>query len=270
MQREQIQYLALDQIQTTSQVRTHFDEEAIHGLAMSLKELGQLQPIRVRKIGGKFVPVDGERRCRAALKAGITTIAVIIEEKDLNEGEVIQRQLIANCQREELTPLEKARAVRSLMEATGWNASQAASKLGISNATTTRLLSLLNLPAALQRKVEQGQIAVSAAYELAKVGDAERQAELSQKLADGQLTRDGLTGTLKADRKEATTAATPSRATAVLAPGRSITVTSDGLDLERFIQLIEDLLARARKVRPQGVELSTFIKMLRDQAKAAT
>lgn len=269
MNREQIQYLPLDQIQAASQVRMHFDPETIQGLAESLKEIGQLQPIRIRKVGDKFLIVDGERRYRAARKAGMTTLAVIIEDKELNKGELIQRQLIANCQREELTPLEKSRAIRDLMDATGWNASQVSAKLGVSNATTTRLLSLLNLPAALQRKVEQGQIAVSAAYELAKVSDADRQAELSQQLANGQLTRDGLTGTLKADRKETMAAATPSRATAVLAPGRSITVTSDGLDLERFIQLIEDLLAKARKVRPQGVELSTFIKMLRDQSKAA-
>lgn len=270
MNREQIQYLPLDQIQAATQVRMHFDEEAIHGLALSLKEIGQLQPIRVRKVGEKFVIVDGERRHRATRKAGLTTIAVIIEDKELNQGELIQRQLIANCQREELTPLEKARAIKNLMDATGWNASQVSAKLGVSNATTTRLLSLLNLPAALQRKVEQGRIAVSAAYELAKVSDVDRQAELSQQVADGQLTRDGLTGALKAERKETTTSTTPSRATAVLAPGRSITVTSDSLDLERIIQLIEDLLAKARKVRPQGVELSTFIKMLRDQAKAAT
>lgn len=269
MHQEQIQYLPLDQIQTTSQVRMHFDPEAIQGLAESLKEIGQLQPIRIRKVGDKFLIVDGERRYRAARKAGLLTLAVIIEDKELSGGEVIQRQLIANCQREELTPLEKARAIRDLIEATGWNASQVSPKLGFSNATTTRLLSLLNLPVSLQQKVEQGKIAVSAAYELAKVSDADRQAELSQQVANGQLTRDGLTGTLKAERKEPSATVTPSRATAVLAPGRSITVTSDGLDLERFIQLIEDLLARARKVRPQGVELSTFIKMLRDQSKAA-
>jgi len=269
MSREQIQYLSLDQIQTVSQVRTHFDEEAIHGLAISLKELGQLQPIRVRKVGDTYIVVDGERRRRAAPKAGMTTIAVIIEEKDLNDGEVIQRQLIANCQREDLSAMEKARALQRLMETTGWNASQAAAKLGLSNATATRLLSLLSLPMALQQKVDQGQIAVSAAYELAKVSDADRQTELSQQVECGQLTRDMLTGTLKSERKEPSNATPPSRATAVLAPGRSITVTSNGLDLERFIQRIEDLLAKARKVRPQGVELSTFIKMLRDQAKVA-
>lgn len=267
MNQEQIQDLLLDRIQTARQVREHFDEEATQGLAASLQEVGQLQPIRVRKVGDKFVIVDGERRYRAARKAGLKSLAVIIEDKDLNEGEVIQRQLIANCQREDLSPMEKARALKRLMGATSWNASQTAQKLGLSNATASRLLSLLSLPEHLQRKVERKELAMSAAYKLASVSDANRQAELSEQLANGQLTRDGLTGTLRAERQQASTAPTPARATAVLAPGRSITVTSDDLDLERFIQLIEDLLSRARKVRPQGVQLSTFIKMLRDQAK---
>jgi ParB family chromosome partitioning protein len=268
---EQIQYPRLDQVATASQVREHFDEESIYGLAMSLKEVGQLQPIRVRKVGDKFVIVDGERRFRAAKKAGFTTIAAIIEEKDMTGGEVVQRQMIANCQREDLTPLEKSKAVAGLMEETGWNASQVAAKLGLSNATVTRLLALLTLPAEVQKRVASGEIAASAAYELARVEDAGEQAKLANQLASGRLTRDGLTGAMKASRNEKPPAGgtQAARATAVLGPGRSVTVACADLTLERFIELIEELLAKARKVRPQGVELSTFVKMLRDQSRTA-
>jgi len=268
---EQIQALPLDQIQTTSQVRTHFDEEAIQGLALSFKEVGQLQPIRVRRDGDRFVIVDGERRYRAFLTNGQTAINAIIEEQELGEGDLLQRQLIANCQREDLSPVEKARALKQLMTVTGWNAKQTATSLGMSRAMATRLLSLLNLPAELQHKIERGEIAASAAYELARIGDADQQAELSQQLSNGQLTRDGLAGTLKAARNTCPGATVPqirknsSRVTAQLGNGWALTMTGTALDLESFISALEELLAKARRVRPQGVALKTFVKMLKDQ-----
>lgn len=264
---EQIQSIPLDQIQTASQVRTHFDEQAIQGLALSLKEVGQLQPIRVRRVEDGFVIVDGERRYRATLKAGLATIAVIIEDKELNEGNLIQRQLIANCQREALSPLEKARALHQLMTATGWNAKQVAGSLGMSRAMVTRLLSLLNLPEELQHKVAQGEITVSAAYELTQVPDPRMQESLASALAEGRLNRDGISHARKRGN-EATTKrpGNASRVTALLGDGRSFTMTAPGLDLESFIGSLEELLAKARKVRPQGVSLKTFITMLKEQA----
>ena len=149
MIQEQIQYLPLDQVECYPQVREQFDQAALEGLANSIKADGQLQPIRVRRKGSKFGVVDGERRTRAMRLAGLTTIAAIIEEKELGDGEVIKRQLILNLQREDLTPVERARGIQSLIEATGWTATQAASKLGLSNATVSKSLSLLSLPAAI-------------------------------------------------------------------------------------------------------------------------
>ena len=113
---EQIQYIPLDKIEVDPQVRKAFDEESIDGLVASLKVVGQLQPIRVRKVADKFRVVCGERRTRAARLAGLTTLAAIIEVRDLSEGEVLQRQIIENCQRENLCPIEKARGITRLME----------------------------------------------------------------------------------------------------------------------------------------------------------
>src|SRR4051794_38916321 len=92
-------------IRTARQVRESFD--GIDGLADTLSEVGQLHPIRVRKEGDYYLIVDGERRYRAAKQLGWKTISCIVEQKDLSAGEVTQRQLIANCQREDLKPLEK-------------------------------------------------------------------------------------------------------------------------------------------------------------------
>ncbi len=264
---EHIQSIPLDQIQTASQVRTHFDEQAIQGLALSLKEVGQLQPIRVRRVGDQYIIVDGERRYRAATPAGFSAINAIVEGKELGEGELLQRQMIANCQREDLSPLEKARALKQLMTVTGWNAKQVAGGLGMSRAMVSRLLSLLHLPEELQQKVEQGDIPVSAAYELTQVADPRIQESLATALAEGRLNRDGISHARKRGNEAAVNKpASTSRVTALLGEGRSFTMTAPGLDLESFIGSLEELLAKARRVRPQGMSLRTFITMLKDQA----
>ena len=268
---EQIQHIPLDKIVADVQVRKTFDEEGLVGLATSLTAVGQLQPCRVRKLGDKYVIVDGERRYRAAKLAGLTTLAVIIEGKDLSEGEVIQRQYISNCQREDLSPLEKATAIASLMNVTGWKAGEAATRLGISNGTATRLLALLTLPEPIRDQVAAGVIPASAAYELSRVGDAGQQQELANKFAAGRLTRDALAGAIKAQTKGTTKvpSVATGRATAQLGEGRTVTVVGHTLNLEGFIEILEEALAKARKVRPQGVELKTFVKMLKDQAQAS-
>jgi ParB family transcriptional regulator, chromosome partitioning protein len=271
MPEEQIQYLPLDRITVAPQVRGHFDEESLAGLAQSLRELGQQVPIRVRRAGDKLIIVDGERRHRAAKKAGLPTLAVIIEEKELCQAEILHRSLVLNCQREDLTALEKARAICQLLKETGWTATQAAAKLGFSSATVSRLLSLLSLPENIQAQISAGELPMSSAAEIARIEDAGKQTEMAGQVADGKLTRDALSGTLRAQRNAGRSAAetvAPNRVTALLGAGRSVTLSGPGLSLESLIVWLEELLARARKVRPQGLELKTFIKMLKDQSKA--
>ncbi|HEV3304499.1 MAG TPA: ParB/RepB/Spo0J family partition protein [Planctomycetaceae bacterium] len=264
---EQIQYLPISKIVCERQVRDHIDEASLQELA--LKEVGQLQPIRVRRVGDKYVVVDGERRFRGASCAGFQTIAAIIETQELDEGQLIRRQLIANCH-ERLKPMEKARAIARLMEISGWSASECAKRLGMSNASVSRLIALLSLPAPIQKQVEDGVIPSSAAAELARVDDPAKQAELAERIADGRLTRDGLSGERKAARKNGSNGAksAASRATAVLDPKRAVTVSSERLDLESFLQILEELVAKVRKIRPRGIGLSTFLRILKEEAKA--
>jgi len=270
MRQEAIQYLPLDKIVCEAQVRDGVADESVVGVARSIQEIGLQQPIRVRREGDKFVVVDGERRLRAARLAKLSTIPAIVEEKELGEGEVIQRQLVANIQRVDLSALEKARAIARLMEATGWNAAETAARLGISAATAARLTALLSLPATIVAQVEAGRLPASTAYEIAKIEDPARQAALAQEAVEGRLTRDGVSGQFKKKRrgeshKESVTA---SRVIVNLGGERSVTVTGAGICLETLIGWLEELLGRARKARTQGLALKTFIKMLRDQAKA--
>ncbi len=269
MRIEQMQQIPLSQIRCEQQVREQCDENAINGLALSLKAVGQLMPIRVRHEGDAFIVVDGERRLRAAIKAGLATIAAIVEEQALCEGEVVQRQLIVNCQRVDLSAVEKARAIQRLMELTGWKAAEAAIRLGMSAGTVARLTALLSLPGDILARVESGQLAASTAYEIGKIADPVKQAAMAAEAAGGRLTRDVVSGQAKRERKGSveTDTTTASRVVASLGGGRSVTVSGAGVSLDVLIGWLEELLSKARKARTQGLELKTFTKMLRDQAK---
>lgn len=267
----QIHEIPIASIRVQKQVRSTFDPASVAELAASLKAVGLQQPIRVRRDGDGYWLIDGERRLRAARIAGFETIDAIVEEEPLSPAEITQRQLICNCQREDLAPLEKAAAIDQLMSQTGWNEGQVAAKLGLSGATVTRLLSLLQLPASLRERVASGEIGPSAGYELARVSNPAEQAELARQLTEGTVTRDGLAGRNKAARRPApTNSAQPVRGRIHLGGGRSITVAGPRLTTESLIDWLEELLAKARKARTQGLELATLIKVICDQAKAHT
>ncbi len=271
MSQEKIAYLLLDVVVATIQARTEFSEESLRSLADTLAAVGQLAPIRVRKEGDLYVIVDGERRYRAAKMAGFTTIAAIIEEQDLAVAAIRHRQLVANCH-ETLTPMDTANAVAELMQETGWSAAEVAAKIGMSQATISRLLTLKQLPPPIQTQIKDGKIPASAGYELSRVVDAGEQEALAAQVANG-LTRDGLTGIVKSNGTGHSRSLTEkaSRFKAELGAGRSITAYGSGLDnLETLIGWLEALLARLRKLRPKGLELAAIARLFRDEAKTGT
>ena len=265
-----IQDTPIENLATNPQVRHQFDEESINGLAQSIRELGILQPLYARRHADSLVIIDGERRYRAAKKVGLATVPVIIEEKEMQAGDILHVQLVTNCQREDLAPLEKAKAIARLMKATGWSPTQAAGKLGIPNSTITRSLAILSLPPTIRQHVQLGQIPASAAYDLARIKDPQQQAEFAKRLVERNLTRDALAGAIKAQKRTSPDAARTGvmRTTLILGPGRTVTVTDEQLDLDKLIVAMEELLAKARKARTQGIELGTFTRMLKDQTKA--
>jgi ParB family chromosome partitioning protein len=268
MPTEQIQEVAFTDIEMVPLLRKEIDQEKLGGLIRSIEEVGLLYPPRLTRQGEKFVPADGFHRLLAFMKLGRKSIPAIIEEKPLSEGAMIQKGLIANAHHSDFTPVEKAEAIARLMEMTGWNASTVADKLGFSNATVSRLLALLQLPEAIRERVQQGKIPLSAASELVRIEDSESQAALAAEVAAGRMTRDGLAGTVKSRLGgNGGPRETASRICCTLPAGGTVTVKAERLDLEGFISALEEVLAKARKARSQGVEVGTFAKMLRDQAK---
>jgi ParB family chromosome partitioning protein len=270
---ETIQYVPIDSVECEPQVRRTFPEQQLIGLARSIQEVGLQQPLRVRSVDERFIVVDGERRLRAARLAKLAEIPVIVEEKPLCAGEILQRQVVANVQRSGLTPVERARGVKRLMDLTNWPATEVAGKCGISGTTVTRLLAILELPEAIQQRIDVGEIPESAGYLLKQVADPQKRAELVAQMATGQLSRDALASEVKTDRPAKTRKTSPglNRATALLPGGDSVSVVGSDLTLDRMVEALAVLLARIRKLRSRGVaDLAMACRLLREEAQAET
>lgn len=137
--------------------RKHFADEDLDDLAKSIREKGLLQPLVVRPRGdGEYEIVAGERRWRAAQRASVHELPVLIRE--LTDGEALEIALIENIQRSDLNPLEEARAYAQLLEQFSYTQQQLADSVGKSRSHISNTLRLLTLPDAVRSKIEQGQL----------------------------------------------------------------------------------------------------------------
>ncbi|QGZ97033.1 ParB/RepB/Spo0J family partition protein [Terricaulis silvestris] len=150
--------LAIDLVQRNpQQPRKHFDEAELNDLASSIKSHGVLQPILVRPIaGGKYEIVAGERRWRAAQKAGLHSIPAVIRE--LNEVEVLEIAIVENVQRMDLNPIEEAQGFQALIDRFGRTQQEIADSVGKSRPHIANMLRLLALPDDLQEMVRDGRL----------------------------------------------------------------------------------------------------------------
>jgi ParB family chromosome partitioning protein len=164
------------------QPRHHFDEAALDELAASIKAQGLIQPIVVRDLGrGQYELVAGERRWRAAKKAGLSEIPAVI--RDIPAQSVLAVALIENIQRQELTALEEAQALRRLIDEFKLSQQQAADAVGRSRAAVANLLRLLELPEPIRGLLDDGRIEMGHARALLTL-PASRAIALAKKTAD--------------------------------------------------------------------------------------
>jgi ParB family chromosome partitioning protein len=140
----------------SEQPRTRFDEEALERLTVSIKEHGVVQPILVRRRGNRFELIAGERRWRAAQKAGLSKIPVVVRE--VADGDLLEIALTENVQREDLNPIEEAQAYQKLIERVGLTQEALAARFGRDRSYITNYLRLLRLPEDVQRLVEEGRL----------------------------------------------------------------------------------------------------------------
>lgn len=163
------------------QPRVDFPEETLAALARSIREVGVLQPVVVRRRDSGYELVAGERRVRAARLAGLATIPAIIREGD--DTESLREALIENIHREDLAPLELASAFQELLEELGVTQETVAERLGYSRAHIANTIRLLSLPADVQRLLAEGKIQAGHARALLGLPDDEAKSALALRVA---------------------------------------------------------------------------------------
>jgi ParB family chromosome partitioning protein len=176
----------------TRQPRTYFDEEAMSALAASIRELGVLQPVLVKELPEEpdaYELIAGERRWRAARRAGLQTIPVLAQS-DAGDVQSLEQALVENLHREDLNPLEEAAAYQQLIDDFSFTHEMVAKRVGKSRAAVTNTLRLLQLPAGVQRALADSTI--SAGHARALLGTPDRalqEALVSRIIVEGLTVR---------------------------------------------------------------------------------
>lgn len=173
-------------IPNENQPRKVFNEEALHELANSIKSVGVIQPITVCKKDNKYMIIAGERRWRASVLAQKETIPVIV--KNYSNRQIAEVSLIENLQREDLNPIEAAKAIKKLMEEYNFTQETIADKIGKSRPAVANLIRLLNLYPEVIKMVENKEISEGHAKSLVIIDDAQTQIKLANMAKNGKLT----------------------------------------------------------------------------------
>lgn len=210
-----------------NQPRVHFDEESLAELTASVQQIGVLQPILVRPVGTGYELIAGERRWRAAGRAGLATIPAVIRTTD--DIASVEQALVENLHRQDLTPLEEAAAYQQLIEDFDLTHEQVADRVGKSRSAITNTLRLLGLPPAIQHLLADGRLSAGHARALLATPDRALQEELARRAAEEGWTVRGVEEAVKSGGvpvvEEPTEAPTPA-APAPSADGAGLTPTT--------------------------------------------
>jgi len=169
------------------QPRQNFQQEALESLATSLKQLGLIQPIIVRKKdGGHFELIAGERRWRAAKIAGLSKIPAVV--RDVEDQELMEWALLENIQREDLNPIEKARAYERLVSQFSLTQEAIAQRMGIDRSSVSNFMRLLQLPPELWEDIAKERLTMGHAKALLSLGEKTAQLQLAAKIKIKKLS----------------------------------------------------------------------------------
>ena len=165
-----------------NQPRVHFDEESLAELTASVQQIGVLQPVLVRPVGSGFELIAGERRWRAAGRAGLATIPAVVRTSD--DLASVEHALVENLHRQDLTALEEAAAYQQLVEDFELTHEQVADRVGKSRSAITNTLRLLGLPPGIQHLLADGRLSAGHARALLGTPDRALQEDLARRAAD--------------------------------------------------------------------------------------
>lgn len=165
------------------QPRVHFDESALSELTDSIRAIGVLQPILVRQLAeGKYQLIAGERRWRAATRAGLATVPAVVRPTD--DIASVEQALVENLHRQDLTPLEEASAYQQLMDDFAFTHEKIATRVGKSRSAITNALRLLTLPPSIQHLLADGRLAAGHAKAILGTPDRAFQEQLARRAVD--------------------------------------------------------------------------------------
>ena len=173
-------------IPNPTQPRTEFDEEALEELAESIRQLGLIQPITVKRSGDKYIIISGERRWRAAAKAGLEVVPAYIREVD--DTTLHAMALVENIQREDLNAIEISLGMQRLIEECGLTQEALAERLGKKRSTVANYLRLLNLPDEIQFAIKGGIISMGHAKAIASAESKAKQLSLLKRCIKSNLS----------------------------------------------------------------------------------
>lgn len=168
------------------QPRQHFDKDRLEELAQSIREHGLIEPLVVRRRGEEFELVAGERRWRAAQRAGLRNVLVVV--RDVSTKDAFELALIENIQREELNAVEFAEALQRLLSEHGYTQESLAARVGKDRSTVANALRLLKLPDRVRRLVATGELSEGHGRALLGAPDEKSLAALADRVATGRLS----------------------------------------------------------------------------------
>jgi ParB family chromosome partitioning protein len=184
---ENIQEISIKEIRVNqNQPRKHFDEKKIEELAESIKQHGVLQPVILRKRSEGYELVAGERRWRAAQKAGVEKIPAIV--KELSDLDVMEIALIENLQREDLSPLEEAEAYKKLIEEFGMTQEELSKRVGKSRSQIANTVRLLNLDDEIKEMIIEEKLTAGHARALLAVEDKKERLKMAEKISKENMS----------------------------------------------------------------------------------
>jgi ParB family transcriptional regulator, chromosome partitioning protein len=169
------------------QPRTRFDDDAIATLAASIREVGILQPLVVRRAGdGRYELIAGERRLRAAKAAGLASVPIVL--RDSEDADLLREALIENIHREDLNPIEQAEAFKALLGELGLKQEELADRVGVSRSHIANTIRLLALPLDVQQLLADDKITAGHARAVLSLGDKDAMSSLATRIAAEDLS----------------------------------------------------------------------------------
>jgi len=184
---ESVQQIDIDLIAPSPyQPRTRFREDALTELSRSIQATGIIQPLLLRRVGNRYQLIAGERRWRAAQRAGIQRVPAIVRE--VADEAALEMTLVENLQREDLNPIEQATAFAKLMEEFHMTQEQVAERTGKDRATIANSMRLLNLETPIQALIEEGKIMAGHGRALLAIEDPKLRLDLARRAALGHVT----------------------------------------------------------------------------------